>query len=128
MLFVCYGMLQSLRLETYRRTSQELTTSLSFRGTDSPWQALLRTVLTYPNKSAALSFFQNTVNPALEDVAEELRQSNLDMFIEIQEDSASLTLQHEGAREFLYAVHLRGFERPSFKLFKESSQPKEREQ
>jgi choline/glycine/proline betaine transport protein len=128
MLFVCYGMLRSLRLETYRRASQKLATSLSFRGTDIPWQARLRTVLTYPSKSAALGFLKNTVHSALEEVAEELRQSNLEVAVEMQENSASLTVHHEGARDFLYAVHLRGFDRPSFALFKQSSKPKEREQ
>ncbi len=123
MLFVCYGMLRSLRLESYRRESQEFSATLPIRGTDVPWQARLRTVLTYPRQSAAAGFLKNTVQPALDEVAEELRKSDLDVAVEAEEDAVSLTVLHEGAREFLYAVRLRVFERPSFTLFKGGRNP-----
>jgi choline/glycine/proline betaine transport protein len=114
MLFVCYGLLRSLRIEGMRRVSQELPASVQFRGAQVPWQKHLRTIISHPSLERVDAFLKDTVAPALREVAEEIAKTGLQSDIQVNGHEVSLTVFHGVEREFLYAVRARQYAAPSF--------------
>jgi len=114
MLFVCYGLLRGLRMEAQRQVVLEMPPVIQIRGAAVPWQQWLKTIVTYPRRDEVERFLRETVEPALREVAQELDQTTLKGVIEVGEREVSLTVNHEGAREFLYAVRAHGYSAPAF--------------
>jgi choline/glycine/proline betaine transport protein len=116
MLFVCYGLLRGLRMESYRRLSAELPSSAQIRGAEVPWQRRLRTIVSHARRGAVERFLRETADPALRDVAEEIRQTGLQTEVQSNGRELSLTVFHGDEREFLYAARMRAYAAPTFAL------------
>jgi choline/glycine/proline betaine transport protein len=116
MLFVCYGLLRNLRIEGYRRISQDLPAGVPIAGTEVPWRARLRTVMSNPGRQDVEAFLGSEVRPAMEEVAGEIRAAGLTAQVHQEPGEAALTVYHGDAREFLYAVRPRAFAAPSFAI------------
>lgn len=114
MLFVCYGLLRSLRLEGVRRISQDLPASVQIRGAQVPWQQRLRAIVSHPQRDRVETFLRDVVEPALTEVSEEIRSTGLDATVSGDGAEVALSVSHGAEREFLYAVRPRNFEMPSF--------------
>jgi len=125
MLFVCYGLLKGLRVEAYRRISLDLPAGVQIQGAQIPWQQRLRTIVHHPHLGAAERFILDTVEPALKEVADEVRKSGLEAAVQANGREASLTVFHGDEREFLYAVRLRSYQAPSFAYREPSLKPDE---
>jgi len=113
MLLVAYGLYASLKRDRLRRT---MPAPIPYQGAGAPipWQRRLAGILTFPGRDRVDSFLADTVRPALAEVAEEFRRRGFETGIEQSDGEVELTVRHEGAQEFRYAVRARGYARPDF--------------
>lgn len=114
MLFVCYGLFRSLRLEGVRRISQDLPASVHIRGAQVPWQQRLVAIISHPQRDRVEAFLRETVEQALTEVSQELRKTGLDASVNGNGEEVAFSVSHGVEREFLYAVRSRDCQLPSF--------------
>jgi len=122
MLVVCYALLQSLRVEGIRRLSLDMPAGAQGGGAQVPWRRRLQNVLNYPARDRIEAFLQNTVHPALKEVAEEIDNQGLEAQVRLEPGEVSLSVSHGEERDFFYAVRARGYTPPPF------AYPRRREQ
>lgn len=116
MLFVCYGLYKGLKndagLAAVRPKAK--APAMPLAGT-IPWQQRLKHILTYPTRRQAEAFLTGTVTPALEKVAAEIREAGgFEAEVHTEEDRIALAVSHGAQTDFLYAVEIHGYRRPSF--------------
>ncbi len=115
MLIICVGLYQGLRLDGATRIGQgESPAPLPIQGASVPWQQRLATIIRRYKRADALRFLNETVTPALEQVAEEIRQTHLDAQVSQEDERITLTVSHGTQTDFLYTVEVRGYRTPSF--------------
>ena len=116
MLVVCYGLFAALRLETRRQQSLQSVTAVTAGHPAMPWRQRLGVLLHMPTRERALSFLRETVTPALQDVAEEIRGRGMQTEVTVSEREVLLIVEHGSDDEFHYGVALRSVPVPSFAL------------
>ena len=114
LLVVCYGLFKALRGEVQRQESMQVVSQSVAGGPSMPWKQRLGVLLHQPNRARALAFMKETVAPALNEVAGEIRGRGLTADVEIADREARLTVSHGSDDEFHYGVALRGVPVPSF--------------
>ncbi len=116
MVLMCWGMLRAMHLDLVRRSSmREARIAPVGIGHGGDWKARLRAVAHQPSQTEVLAFLSAQVRPALEDVAEELRQHNLDVRVGGGDDGrVFLEVGHGAEMDFFYSVRPVPYEPPSF--------------
>jgi choline/glycine/proline betaine transport protein len=116
MLVMCWGMVRALRIEGAKRLSlREATVMPPTHHVPVPWQKRLRNLLNHPKRSQVLRFIQETVKPALEEVAREIQQHGMEVRVQDGEDGrAWVEVSHGEEIDFFYSVHPRPYEPPMF--------------
>ncbi|MDY0162365.1 choline BCCT transporter BetT [Desulfobotulus sp.] len=114
MLFVCYGLFKALRLEGYRRMSQDAAYNVQIQGASVSWRERLKTVNALPRRQRALNFIQEVAGPAMEEVAEEFQKTGFETRMEADEGQISLRVLLEGEQDFLYGVRVKKYITPNF--------------
>lgn len=111
-----WGLLRALQLDAAKRNLRDQV-SLSSRSGTSPggWQRRLRSMVMLPRRSHVNRFISETVVPACQQVAEELRKQGRDAKVESGEDGrVVLTVGHGDEADFHYQVRPRALIQPSF--------------
>ncbi|MEX1155253.1 BCCT family transporter [Parvibaculum sp.] len=116
LLLVCYGLFTAFRRETLRHRSLQSVGAVGAALPAMPWRQRLGTLLQQPTRARALAFLHDTVAPALEEVAMEIRARGLAASVVASNEDVMLTVAHEGGDDFLYGVELRGVPIPSFAM------------
>jgi choline/glycine/proline betaine transport protein len=126
MVFICYGLLRALQME-----SAGSTIDLSIAAETPPaaatprsWQQRLASITRYHGRDEIAQFLGGTARPALEAVAGQMRQNGLTPALTQDDDHVELTVPHGERGLFRYAIRLRGFRAPSF-AFAEPQTPRE---
>lgn len=117
MLFICYGLLRGLQISHRGLHAPGHLPALSGLGTHpshGSWQYRLKNVFTYYTREEVIDFIHNRARPALERVAQELEGQQLQVEVTSTDDRVSLAVFHDGHRDFIYTVRLRGYRMPSF--------------
>jgi choline/glycine/proline betaine transport protein len=115
MLFICYGLLRALQTET-----PGTSIDLSIAADASPaaagigWQQRLASITHSYNKREIASFLSGTAVPALDAVAEQMRESGLAPQFTQSADQLDLTVPHGTPALFRYTIRARSFRAPSF--------------
>jgi choline/glycine/proline betaine transport protein len=115
----CYGLLKALQMDLHKKDSQQAA-NLAPRMARNPipWQRRLRNVMQFPSRSDVNRYIEGVVEPAMQDMAVELRKQAV--AVEIFEDEHT-----HGARlevilgeeiNFEYEVRARAYLRPAFYL------------
>ncbi|MFU8818562.1 MAG: BCCT family transporter [Desulfurivibrio sp.] len=116
MILMCWGLLRALRIEGVKRISLREARVMP-RGPHAAlnWRQRLRVLVHHPKKREVLDFLENTVKPALEEVAAELRQQGLTARVEEGEDGRVwLEVARPGDEvDFFYSVRPRPYEPPA---------------
>ncbi|MFH7321228.1 BCCT family transporter [Desulfurivibrio sp. D14AmB] len=116
MILMCWGLLRALRIEGVKRISLREARVMP-RGPHAAlnWRQRLRVLVHHPKKGEVLDFLENTVKPALEEVAAELRQQGLTARVEEGEDGRVwLEVARPGDEvDFFYSVRPRPYEPPA---------------
>ncbi|MCF8478275.1 MAG: choline BCCT transporter BetT [Pseudolabrys sp.] len=115
LLFVCYGLLKALRMESQRKLTRDILPDVPARGTAVTWQQRLANIVSYPNRAKAEAFLRNVAGPALDAVAKEIDKTGATAGIAREEHRVTLeVLAGETAAPFHYGIRLRRYDIPSF--------------
>jgi choline/glycine/proline betaine transport protein len=125
MVFICYGLLRALQMESAGST---IDLSIAAEGpppaTPRSWQQRLASITRYHGRAEIAQFLGETARPALEAVAGQMRQNGLTPALAQDDDHVELTVPHGERGLFRYTIRLRGFWAPSF-AFAEPQTPRE---
>lgn len=108
-----FGLLRWLRYDDMRRQSRQRTVT-PVVGVRAPadWRGRLRTIVAYPDDAEVKCWFDDTIAPALEEVAAEFKKASLRTVLVKHEERISLRISYREVPDFLYEVRLRHYESP----------------
>ncbi|PHM37563.1 choline BCCT transporter BetT [Xenorhabdus innexi] len=118
LLMAIYGLLKALRIDAYKKDSQQMTTIAPPASRNPiPWQRRLRNIVYYPKRSQVKRFMSEVIQQAMSMVAEELEKQNKVVVINDEaEDRIHLGVDFGENISFVYEVRLRGYIQPAFAL------------
>lgn len=112
LLIAIIGLIKALRVEAFKQDSQS-TSAISYSGSENndSWQMRLKNIIDFPNKNNVNKFIQQTVVPAFDSVAKELKENNISVEIS-DKDGLSFMVDHGEERQFIYRVVARKHSQP----------------
>ncbi len=119
MIVMCWGLARALRVDVVKRTTlrEARVAPVALGSTAGHWRQRLRNLIHQPRRREVQAFLANTVRPALNEVAAELRRQGLDARVgESSDDRVWVEVGHGDEIDFWYSVHARAYEPPSFVL------------
>lgn len=116
LLAICYGLFRGLKDEQAWRRSHRVVPSALYVGSELPWKDRLKAILRHPGRRGAETFLREVAQPAIREVASELRKQGLVAELISGDDYAGITVNHGGAERhaFDYTIYLRGYAEPDF--------------
>uniref|UniRef100_UPI0025B87591 BCCT family transporter n=1 Tax=Desulfonatronospira sp. TaxID=1962951 RepID=UPI0025B87591 len=117
MLLMCLGLYKSVRMEVVKKVTQQRATVMPSTTMPGSWKKRLKTLVYQPTKKEVLNFIQQTVRPAMDEVAQEMENRGITTHIEEGEDGRVwLEVLHGEEMDFFYSVRPREYEPPAFTL------------
>lgn len=117
LIFACYGLLEALQIDLHKKHSQQAA-NLAPRVVRNPvpWQRRLRNVMHFPRRADVTGYIDEVVEPAMQDMAAELRRQAVDVRVirDAATHSARLEVVLGEEIDFEYEVRPRAYQRPSF--------------
>jgi choline/glycine/proline betaine transport protein len=116
MIVICWGLLRALRVEGAKRVSLRQA-RVGPRGGHAAlnWKQRLGAILHQPTHDEVLEYLDETVAPALQQVAAELGRRGLDAVVERGADGRVwVEVRHGAEIDFYYSVHPRPYDPPAF--------------
>jgi len=114
LLLAIIGLIKALRVEGFKQESQLITAiPHSTNENNDSWQMRLKNVIDFPNKVNVNKFINQTVVPAFDLVAKELRENQISVDIS-DEDGLSFIVNHGEEQEFIYRVLARKYSQPDY--------------
>lgn len=116
MILMSWGLMRALRIEAHKRSSLRDARIAPFGPQASKnWKARLRAVIHQPKRDEVVRYLEETVKPALTQVAEEFRKQNLEAEVTEGEDGRVwVEVRHGDEIDFFYSVRPRPYEPPTF--------------
>ncbi|QCJ69107.1 choline transporter [Providencia heimbachae] len=113
-----YGLFKALRVDAYKRDSQQLATIAPTASRNPiPWQRRLRNIAYFPKRSQVKRFIEEVVKPSMEMVSEELAKQGTTCHINNEKDDRiSFDVDLGDDMNFFYEVRLRYYIQPAFAL------------
>ncbi len=113
-----YGLIKALRVDVYKRDSQQLTTIAPPASRNPiPWQRRLRNIAYFPKRSHVKRFMDEVIQPSMEMVSAELSKQATQCFIHNEEDDRiGFEVDLGDDMNFFYEVRLRFYTQPAFAL------------
>jgi choline/glycine/proline betaine transport protein len=114
LLLAIAGLIKALRVEGFKQESQ-LITAIPHSGSENndSWQIRLKNVVDFPNKNNVNKFISQIVAPALDSVAKELRENQINVEIS-DEEGLSLIVDHGDDQAFVYRIVARKYSQPDY--------------
>ena len=108
------GLIKALRVEGFKQESQ-LITAIPHSGNENndSWQIRLKNIVDFPNRTNVNKFIDQTVIPAFDLVAKELKDNQIKVEIS-DKDGISFIVDHGEEQEFIYRVLARKYSQPDF--------------
>lgn len=114
MIVMCWGLLTALRVEGVKRSSLR-DARMTPSGPAAAWKNRIRAMVHQPKRGEVVRFIQETVKPALSEVADELRKQKIPAEISEGEDGRVwVEVRHGEEIDFFYSVRPRAYEPPTF--------------
>ncbi|KOC89094.1 choline BCCT transporter BetT [Winslowiella iniecta] len=113
-----YGLFKALRVDAYKRDSQQMTT-IAPTAARNPisWQQRLRKIAYFPKRSNVRRFMSEVIQPAMEMVKAELaKQGTLSSTNDSADDRIHFEVSMGDELNFVYEVRLRAYLQPAFAL------------
>ncbi|HGN1705984.1 TPA: BCCT family transporter [Providencia rettgeri] len=113
-----YGLFKALRVDAYKRDSQQLATIAPTASRNPiPWQRRLRNIVYFPKRAHVKRFMEESVKPSMEMVSEELAKQGTVCHIHTdRDDRIGFEVDLGEDMNFFYEVRLRYYIQPSFAL------------
>ena len=118
-LLMAAGLYKSLSIEAVKQDSMRHmmnTPSNVASSGNGNWERRLETLMSSPRKNQVEKFLQETVKPAMDEVAAKFEESNLPVNVELQDDRCYIDVDHGAEIDFVYGVRARRFAAPSFAM------------
>ncbi|PKG82150.1 choline transporter [Colwellia sp. 75C3] len=114
LLLAIAGLIKALKVEGFKQESQ-LITAIPHSGSENndSWQIRLKNVVDFPNKSNVNKFISQIVAPALDSVAKELRENQINVEIS-DKNGLSLIVDHGDDQAFVYRILARKYSQPDY--------------
>ncbi|PHM46063.1 choline transporter [Xenorhabdus mauleonii] len=130
LLISIYGLLKALRVDAYKKDSQQMTTIAPPASRNPiPWQRRLRNIVYYPKRSQVKRFMSEIIQQAMGLVAEELEKQNKSVVINDEmDDRIHFEVDFGDNLNFVYEVRLRSYIQPAFAIAGLESDEKSEEQ
>jgi choline/glycine/proline betaine transport protein len=114
LLLAIAGLIKALKVEGVKQESQ-LITAIPHSGSENndSWQMRLKNVVDFPNKLNVNKFISQIVSPALDSVAKELRDNQINVKIS-DENGLSLIVDHGDDQAFVYRILARKYSQPDY--------------
>ena len=114
LLLAIAGLIKALRVEGFKQESQ-LITAIPHSGSENndSWQIRLKNVVDFPNKINVNKFISQIVAPALDSVAKELRENQINVEIS-DKNGLSLIVDHGDDQAFVYRIVARKYSQPDY--------------
>ncbi|WP_280564496.1 choline BCCT transporter BetT [Chromohalobacter sp. 48-RD10] len=121
LILVGFGLFKSLRIEALKRDSMQHATNtpgnVSRVGAGGyQWQDRLQTLVSSPRQQQVFTFLNESVEPAMREVAGEFEKQSLDVTVTQEEDRCYLRVNHGDESDFIYGVRARAYATPSFTM------------
>ena len=114
LLLAIVGLIKALRVEAFKQESQLITAiPHSASENNDSWQMRLKNIVDFPNKVNVNKFINQTVVPAFDAVAKELKENQINVNIS-KEDGLSFIVEHGEEQAFIYRVLARRYSQPDF--------------
>jgi choline/glycine/proline betaine transport protein len=116
LLVATYGLIKAVRVDITKRETLQTNLAPVATGGGQNWKSRLHNIVGYPSEEKVRSFVKNIVIPACEEVAEELRNEDLEVEVEhdTERDRARLVVKHGEETDFVYEVRSRSHLKPEF--------------
>jgi choline/glycine/proline betaine transport protein len=114
LLLAIAGLIKALKVEGVKQESQ-LITAIPHSGSENndSWQMRLKNVVDFPNKLNVNKFISQIVSPALDSVAKELRDNQINVEIS-DKNGLSLIVDHGDDQAFVYRILARKYSQPDY--------------
>jgi len=114
LLLAIAGLIKALKVEAFKQESQ-LIAAIPHSGSENndSWQMRLKNVVDFPNKLNVNKFISQIVAPALDSVAKELRENQINVEIS-DKNGLSLIVDHGDDQSFVYRVLARKYSQPDY--------------
>ena len=119
LLLSAYGLLKSLYIERAKKQSLYYsggTPNQPTHSDESDWKERFEQLLQLPAAKHVQQFIDSIVTDALTAVAEEFKGKGIPTELKAEEKNVSLLVKHGEEINFIYSVHCRHYEPPSFVL------------
>ncbi|UYW25753.1 BCCT family transporter [Methylorubrum extorquens] len=113
MIFICYGLLRALQLEG-RAGGLDLSSAAAGPSGGLSWQERLAAITHSYRREDLKTFLDETVAPALEAVAGQMRESGLSPEVVRSAERIDLIVRYGDRGAFRYGIRVRGLRNPSF--------------
>ncbi|MCG5246562.1 BCCT family transporter [Methylorubrum extorquens] len=113
MIFICYGLLRALQLEG-RAGGLDLSSAAAGPSGGLSWQERLAAITHSYRREDLKTFLDETVAPALEAVAGQMRESGLSPEVVRSAERIDLIVPYGDRGAFRYGIRVRGLRNPSF--------------
>jgi len=117
------GLFRAWSIETARRAGRKTASQLPVEGAAVPWKARLRMMFSRPTGKEVDVYIEETVMPALESVAEELKKYGYETELDQARGCASMRVKDEDRPEFVFRVERRLYDEPYFATPEEEGEP-----
>ena len=114
LMFALFGLIRALSLEDAKARGAETAPDISPPAANMPWRTRLNAILTHPEKGKIQTYIGDTVVPALQSVAEEIREHDCAATAIVDAEKAEIKVTHADEPVFRFSVVARGYRSPSF--------------
>ena len=108
------GLLRAFSVETARRAGVKTAAQLPVEGAAMPWRSRLRLMFSQPTGEEVDRYIDETVAPALEEVASELRSYGYEVALKSARGKAQMRVIDADKPEFVFQVERRLYDEPYF--------------
>ena len=114
MLVICYGLLKGLRMEGLKRQLLGVPQTPVSSGRRVNWKQRLRNLSSHPSKAEMLKFLDEVVKPSMQQVADEIRHTGMEVNVVQEADYIEFRVQYDAEDDFVYGIHAVGHLIPNF--------------
>lgn len=114
MIFICFGLFRALRMEGAGTAIDFSIAEDALAETGIDWQQRLTSIVRHYRKSEIARFLADTARPALDDIADKMRENGLSPTIQLSDDTLDFMVPHGELGSFRYTIRARSFAAPSF--------------
>jgi len=115
LMIATYGLIRALRVDVHKKDTLQNNYLTASAMSNKNWRERLHNIIDFPTKNVGQRFLLQVVQPAFNDVAEEMQSSGLTVQLELDDKNMkTFRVIHGDEIDFIYQVHLASHIQPAF--------------